>query len=553
MPGRTILVIDYDPQSVESTRQSLVEAGYRVEVATDGLEGLKAFERTRPDLVLIEPMVPKKHGFQVCREIKGSARGQNTPVLITTAFYKGRKHKAAAREHYGCDDYLEKPIAQSDLLAACRRWVEEPAASPVAAAPRAAWAANDSLALDDLTDDEIVARLDAMIDSATGAAEPASSPGPAPTPTPTPTIAPIAAAAVQTEPRTDLAPPAPAVAVAVAQVAPRPGPPAPASVAALTKAPRSTTRAAAPARAVQRPRPAEAALLASGTTRAIVAGTATAPPMPAIRATAGRRAIYAALVLVLAGGAVVAWMLLKSRPEPQAPLDVARGSTSADADSREESSVLRELAPAAPALLPSAAEPAPVEPPPAESATIPAHPVVEPTSAVRRDPIATAKPSPAPVAQAPEASGAEATSDGEPPAEPSVAPASEVGAVVAEPGEIAPDTATVEADLPIPSPAVEPGTLLELSEVDVAPVSIRKDPPIYPAIARSLRQQGIVTLRVLVDETGDVERVEVLRGIDGRVLDSAALRAARGWRYRPATEGGVPVKVWITEQVAFRL
>ena len=103
---RKILLIDYDPESIESTGRPLVRAGYEVEVASDGIAGIEAFERLKPDLVLIEPMVPKKHGFQVCQEIKSTPAGRSTPVLITTGFYRGRKHRDEARENYGCDDYL---------------------------------------------------------------------------------------------------------------------------------------------------------------------------------------------------------------------------------------------------------------------------------------------------------------------------------------------------------------------------------------------------------------------------------------------------------------
>ena len=126
MPDKTILLIDFDPKSIESALRSLTDAGYLVEVANDGLAGLEAFGKLHPDLVLIEPMVPRKHGFEVCKEIKQSAEGQETPVLITTGFYTGRKHHVQAKQLYGCDDYLEKPVSDEMLLSTCRRFLEEP-------------------------------------------------------------------------------------------------------------------------------------------------------------------------------------------------------------------------------------------------------------------------------------------------------------------------------------------------------------------------------------------------------------------------------------------
>jgi len=545
MPGRTILVIDYDPQSVESTRKSLVEAGYRVEVATDGVEGLKAFERTRPDLVLIEPMVPKKHGFQVCREIKGSARGQLIPVLITTAFYKGRKHKASAREQYGCDDYLEKPIAQDDLLAACRRWVEDRSEAPAAAAPRARPAPH-SAALDDLSDEEIVERLDSMIDAVTGPAEP-EPPQVASAPLP------VAVAAAPVERPPPRASPAPSLAPTAAPVRSEPH-----VRAATSSTPAGTARppskAPLPARAEPRTRSAEAAALASGTTRAVVAATATGPATTVVGAARSRRVTYAVLPVVLAGVAVLAWML--GRPAVQGSTDLARRPKRANPSATSRAAPLVPLAepsppehaPSGPTLTPRAADsPAVVE---REAVAKNVDPAA--TGEARRQ-VASGEPRQPPVAPAAPAERADATTDAKPLAEPTVAPSPEESGGLSEPTETSQAAPPVEEIVPLPSPSVAPGMLVMLSEVDVAPVPIRKDAPLYPPMARNLRQQGTVILRVLVDETGGVERAEVLRGIDGRLLDSAALRVVKGWRYRPATESGVAVKVWITEQVVFRL
>jgi CheY-like chemotaxis protein len=106
----------------------LTRAGYRVEVRNDGESGLRAFHELSPSLVLIEPMIPKKHGFQVCRAIKDSERGRDVPVVIATSFYRGRKHSLDARKNYRCDDYLEKPVAEAVLLERCRALISVPVA-----------------------------------------------------------------------------------------------------------------------------------------------------------------------------------------------------------------------------------------------------------------------------------------------------------------------------------------------------------------------------------------------------------------------------------------
>jgi DNA-binding response OmpR family regulator len=116
MANYTILLIDYEPRSIERFRDPLVAAGYRIEIATDGISGVEAFHRLNPDMVLVEAMIPKKHGFEVCQELKRTPHGRRTPVLITTSVYKGRKYRTQALHIYGCDEYIEKPIAAEQLL-----------------------------------------------------------------------------------------------------------------------------------------------------------------------------------------------------------------------------------------------------------------------------------------------------------------------------------------------------------------------------------------------------------------------------------------------------
>ena len=120
MPDYTILLIDYDPRSIERTTGLLVGAGYSVEVAKNGIEGLAAFKRLSPGLVLVEAMLPKKHGFEVCQELKATPHGKTSPVLIVTAVYKGRKYRHQAMHHYGANGYIEKPITDEGLEAAVR-------------------------------------------------------------------------------------------------------------------------------------------------------------------------------------------------------------------------------------------------------------------------------------------------------------------------------------------------------------------------------------------------------------------------------------------------
>jgi DNA-binding response OmpR family regulator len=116
MPDYTLLLIDYEPRNIGKLTTLFEREGYRVEVARDGFSGIDRFEEIRPDLVLVEAMLPKKHGFEVCQTLKRTPHGKSSLVFIITAVYKGRRYRWQARHDYGCDGYIEKPIDDEALL-----------------------------------------------------------------------------------------------------------------------------------------------------------------------------------------------------------------------------------------------------------------------------------------------------------------------------------------------------------------------------------------------------------------------------------------------------
>ena len=85
------------------------------------------------------------------------------------------------------------------------------------------------------------------------------------------------------------------------------------------------------------------------------------------------------------------------------------------------------------------------------------------------------------------------------------------------------------------------------------PVALRNEPPAYPRVARQRGQEGIVELRVQVRADGTCGEVVVDKGSGHRVLDRAAVKAVRRWRFRPATRDGRPVDDWIAVPVEFDL
>ncbi len=193
MATQKILLIDYEPRSIERARKALTAAGFTVEVATDGVSGIERFQAARPELVLIEAMVPKKHGFDTCLHLKRTPEGMRTPIVIMSGVYRGESHRNRALKLYGCDDFVEKPIDAVRLVELCRRFVPRPIEEetlPVAVpAPvgsvAAVGAAPDAPAPsgDDPMEQEILSRLDVLLAGEPGAA---SSPHPAQEDAPTP-------------------------------------------------------------------------------------------------------------------------------------------------------------------------------------------------------------------------------------------------------------------------------------------------------------------------------------------------------------------------------
>ncbi|MGE5235681.1 MAG: TonB family protein [Acidobacteriota bacterium] len=103
------------------------------------------------------------------------------------------------------------------------------------------------------------------------------------------------------------------------------------------------------------------------------------------------------------------------------------------------------------------------------------------------------------------------------------------------------------------APTVHEGDLVDVASADTQPVRLSAPKPAYPPMAERSRVGGTVILRVLVDENGAVQDVQVLRGIRPDFgFDRAAVDAVRTWRYQPATKNGVKVKVWFTQPIQFK-
>lgn len=113
---KRILVIEDEPQMLLGLRDNLELEGYEVATAADGEEGLTKAAAFQPDLVLLDVMLPRKHGFDVCRELR--ARSSATPIVMLTA-RSAETDKVLGLE-LGADDYVTKPFSITELLARVR-------------------------------------------------------------------------------------------------------------------------------------------------------------------------------------------------------------------------------------------------------------------------------------------------------------------------------------------------------------------------------------------------------------------------------------------------
>lgn len=116
--SKSVLIVDDEPNIVVSLEFLLEQAGYQVRIAHDGQEAWEAIERQPPDLVLLDVMLPRLSGFDVCQKIREHPDLQRVRVVMLTA--KGREVEVSKGLALGADAYISKPFSTQDLLAQVR-------------------------------------------------------------------------------------------------------------------------------------------------------------------------------------------------------------------------------------------------------------------------------------------------------------------------------------------------------------------------------------------------------------------------------------------------
>ena len=115
MPGdeaTCVLVVEDDPNIVDLLRSNLLVRGFRVVVSTTGEDAMDLFEQAQPDLALLDLMLPKADGFDLCQQLRASS----TIGIIVLSARGGETDKVRAL-NLGADDYLTKPFGIDELLA----------------------------------------------------------------------------------------------------------------------------------------------------------------------------------------------------------------------------------------------------------------------------------------------------------------------------------------------------------------------------------------------------------------------------------------------------
>ncbi len=123
---KLILIVDDDRELVEGVRAVLERQGYRVIQAHDGHQGKQAIYNQRPDLVILDMMMPRMGGYPVLEHFRG--KPDAPPIIMITA-NEGSRHKAYA-EYLGVIDYIRKPFAMERLLETVNRTLAAPGPNP---------------------------------------------------------------------------------------------------------------------------------------------------------------------------------------------------------------------------------------------------------------------------------------------------------------------------------------------------------------------------------------------------------------------------------------
>ncbi len=115
---RRILIIEDDRDIIELVRYNLVNEGFQVTAASDGTAGLASLKKSPPDILLLDLMLPRLSGLEICKEIRRDSALNRLPILMLTA--RGEEADRVVGLEMGADDYVTKPFSPRELVARVR-------------------------------------------------------------------------------------------------------------------------------------------------------------------------------------------------------------------------------------------------------------------------------------------------------------------------------------------------------------------------------------------------------------------------------------------------
>ena len=119
----SVLVVDDEPNIVMSLEFLMEQAGFEVRAAADGEAALKAMEDKVPDLVLLDVMMPKRDGYDLCQMIRAKPEWKDVRIIMLTA--KGREVEREKGMALGADDYVTKPFSTRELVERVKSFLED--------------------------------------------------------------------------------------------------------------------------------------------------------------------------------------------------------------------------------------------------------------------------------------------------------------------------------------------------------------------------------------------------------------------------------------------
>ncbi len=123
-----ILIVDDDPDLVETVSMVFEGKGYEVGKAYDGIEAEQAIKKRRPDVLVLDVMMPRKNGYELCAELKSNNWTQDIPIVLLTAVgdaVTSTSYTHAQGLSMEADDYISKPVDSNTLVEAVERLIQQ--------------------------------------------------------------------------------------------------------------------------------------------------------------------------------------------------------------------------------------------------------------------------------------------------------------------------------------------------------------------------------------------------------------------------------------------